>query len=47
MIRPLSLSIALMVAILGCMPLMACSNTFSGAGQDIENAGEAVQDAAD
>lgn len=26
--------------------LSACSNTFHGAGRDIENAGEAVQDAA-
>lgn len=27
--------------------MSACSNTFHGAGRDIENAGEAVQDAAD
>jgi len=29
------------------LSLTACSNTFHGAGEDIENAGEAVQDAAD
>lgn len=27
--------------------LAACSNTFEGAGQDIENAGEEIQEAAD
>lgn len=27
--------------------LSACSNTFDGAGQDIEHAGEEIQDAAD
>jgi predicted small secreted protein len=46
MTRSLSLTTALTVAFLGCLPLMACSNTFGGAGKDIENAGEAVQDAA-
>ncbi len=47
MTRSIPLIMALTVAFLGCLPLMACSNTFGGAGKDIENAGEAVQDAAD
>jgi predicted small secreted protein len=40
-------STLLMIAILACLSASACSNTFSGAGRDIENAGEAVQDAAE
>jgi predicted small secreted protein len=31
----------------GILSLSACSNTFKGAGRDIENAGENIQDAAD
>jgi predicted small secreted protein len=37
---------ALLALALGSMALTAC-NTVEGAGQDIENAGEAVQDAAE
>ena len=35
------------VLITGVFGLSACSNTFKGAGRDIENAGENIQDAAD
>lgn len=38
--------LTLAVLALGAASLSAC-NTIEGAGQDIENAGEAVQDAAD
>lgn len=37
--------LTLAVLIAGALSLTAC-NTVDGAGQDIENAGEAVQDAA-
>ncbi|PZQ44728.1 MAG: entericidin [Micavibrio aeruginosavorus] len=33
------------VALLTVGSLAACSNTFHGAGEDIENAGESVQEA--
>jgi predicted small secreted protein len=33
------------LAVLIASPLAACSNTFHGAGEDIENAGESVQEA--
>ena len=35
-----------LIAVIGLCGLAACSNTFQGAGQDIQNAGEAVEDAA-
>lgn len=33
------------LAVLAVTNLAACSNTFHGAGKDLENAGETVQDA--
>lgn len=38
-------TLSLIAILAGSLSLVACSNTFEGAGQDIENAGEAVQDA--
>lgn len=37
--------VSMALLILSGLSVSACSNTFHGAGQDIENAGEAVQDA--
>ena len=34
----------LVFAALICLGAAACTNTVDGAGQDIENAGEAIQD---
>jgi predicted small secreted protein len=35
------------LAMLACIGLSACANTVHGAGEDIENAGEAVQGSVD
>ncbi len=35
------------LAMLACVGLSACANTVHGAGEDIENAGEAVQGSVD
>ncbi|PJB69060.1 MAG: entericidin EcnA/B family protein [Alphaproteobacteria bacterium CG_4_9_14_3_um_filter_47_13] len=40
------IAMVLTLLILGSVSLSAC-NTFEGAGRDIENVGETVQDAAD
>ncbi len=34
------------LALLGAVSLGACSNTLAGAGQDIENAGEEIEETA-
>ena len=39
--------IAFALLALAGLSISACSNTFDGVGKDIENTGEAVQDAAD
>jgi predicted small secreted protein len=44
--RILKASLLFIVLLAGCMSVMAC-NTVEGAGQDIEEGGEAIQDAAD
>ncbi len=40
-------TIALALVVCSSFGVAACSNTMHGAGQDIERAGENVQDAAD
>jgi len=35
---------SIFLAVLATLALGACSNTFHGAGEDIENAGETVQE---
>lgn len=39
-------ALAVTILITAGFAVSACSNTMKGAGRDIENAGEAVQDAA-
>ena len=44
--RPTGLLAILLLMLLGMASLSAC-NTWQGAGQDVENAGDAVKDAVD
>ena len=44
--RHLSAAIALLLLLLGSVSMSAC-NTLQGAGEDVENAGDAVEDAVD
>lgn len=39
--------IAFALLMLAGLSISACSNTFDGVGRDVENTGEAIQDASD